>query len=168
MVKALQYIGQIIAYLCFAIVIGYFSSAPAYIHLAPNKALVKLSLSHAAQHQTECRRLTAEEIAELPPNMRRPLDCPRERLSMLVELLLDDELLFHQLVQPSGLARDGSSTVYERFPVEPGAHKIVIRLRDSPRSTGFDYELTENIELAPKQNLAIDFKVETGGFKILQ
>ena len=29
---------------------------------------------------------------------------------------------------------------------------------------GFDYERRAEVELAPRQNLAIDFRAETGGF----
>ncbi len=160
----LQVLGQIAAYALFAAVIGYFSLAPAYTHLDPGLALVKLSFSHAARLKGECRRLTPEELAKLPPNMRRPLDCPRERLPVVVELALDGRPLYRAELPPGGLARDGTATVYRRFAVEPGRHVLAARLRDSARAEGFDYERTAEIELRAGQNLAVDFHADRGGF----
>jgi hypothetical protein len=81
--------------------------------------------------------------------------------------VLDDELLFSKSLQPSGLSRDGESTVFVHFPVEAGRHVLVARLRDSDRSEGFDYEYREEIHLNPRQNFVVDFNVETGGFIFL-
>ena len=69
MPKVLQYIGQFIAYALFAMVVGYLATQPAYTHLDPEEALIKLSFSHAGAHIRECRKLTQEELNRLPPNM---------------------------------------------------------------------------------------------------
>jgi hypothetical protein len=166
-IKLLQLAAQAAAYLLFAALLGYLSVAPAYVHLDPDKALIKLSLSHAAKPKGECRRLSAEEIAALPPNMRRPLDCPRERLPVLVELVLNGQVLVRQSLPPSGLSRDGTSTIYRRLPVIAGGHHLIVRLRDSARTEGFDYEAEADIELAPGQNFVVDFHADTGGFILL-
>ena len=167
MPRAFQYIGQLIAYTLFALVIGYFATQPSYTHLDPDRALIKLSFSHAGEHRQECRRLTQEELNELPPNMRRPMDCPRERLSLLVELELDGKILYRDELPPSGLASDGASTAYRKFPVAAGSHTLVARLRDSRREDGFDYEQVAEITLVPQQNFVIDFRPELGGFLFL-
>ncbi|MGB7932420.1 MAG: hypothetical protein WCH04_09375 [Gammaproteobacteria bacterium] len=167
MSKPFRLLGQVIAYAVFAGVIGYFATSPAYTHLDPGLALIKLSFSHAGQHKGECRQLTPEELAKLPPNMRRPLDCPRERLPLQVELLLDDALLYRGELPPSGLAGDGASMAYRKFPVAPGKHHLAARLRDSDRSTGYDYEKEAEITLIPRQNFVIDFRPALGGFLFL-
>lgn len=164
MIKPLNLIGQAIAYVLFGAMIGYFSAAPAYVHHDPDMAQIKISFSHAAQRVGECRRLSPEEIAQLAPNMRRPLDCPRERLPILVELELDNQLLYRGELPPTGLARDGSATIYQRFPVAAGRHQLVARLRDTKRMDGFDYEHTADVELVPQQNFVVEFRAETGGF----
>ena len=164
MLKTSQYAGQLIAYAVFAAVVGFFSTQPAYTHLAPEKAQIKLSFSHAGAHVRECRKLTQEELDRLPPNMRRPMDCPRERLAVLVELELDGKLLYHQALPPAGLSGDGASTAYAKFPVTAGTHHLVARLRDSRRTEGFDYEKEATLNLVPQQNLVIDFRPELGGF----
>jgi hypothetical protein len=165
--RIFQTAGQVIAYALFAVVIGYFATRPAYTHLAPGKAVIKLSFSHAGQHKGECRQLTQEELNKLPPNMRRPMDCPRERLPLLVELELDGQLIYHDELPPSGLAGDGASTAYKKFPVDSGQHHLVARLRESGRTDGFDYEKEAEVTLAPQQNFVIDFRPELGGFLFL-
>jgi hypothetical protein len=165
--RVLAYIGQAIAYTLFAFVIGYLATSPAYTHLEPGKAVIKLSFSHAGEHIKECRRLTQEELNALPPNMRRPTDCPRERVPLLVELELDGETIYHEQLPPSGLASDGASTAYKKFPVSAGKHRIVARLREGRGNDGFDYEKAGEISLAPQQNFVIDFRPELGGFLFL-
>ena len=167
MIRPLQLLGQAIAYAVFAVMIGHFATSPAYTHLDPGLSLIKLSFSHAGRHKGECRQLSPEELARLPPNMRRPLDCPRERVPLQVELVLDGELLYRDELPPSGLAGDGASTAYRKFPVAPGRHKLTARLRDSDRSTGYDYEKEAQITLRPQQNLVIDFRPSLGGFLFL-
>jgi hypothetical protein len=167
MIKVTRFIGQFIAYALFALVVGYFATQPAYTHLDPDKALIKLSFSHAGAHREECRQLTQEELNRLPPNMRRPMDCPRERRPLLVELELDGEILYRDELPPSGLAGDGASTAYRKFPVAAGSHQLVARLRDSRREEGFDYVKSAEVTLAPQQNFVIDFRPEFGGFLFL-
>jgi hypothetical protein len=166
-IRPLQILGQVVLYAAFAAVIGYFATEPAYTHVDPGAAVITLSFGHAGETKTACRRLTPEEIAALPPNMRRPMDCPRGRVSLLVELLLDGEPLYRAWRPPSGLAGDGASSVYERFVVAPGRHRLTARLRDSRREQGFDYESEKIVELDPGEHLVIDFRADKGGFKFL-
>ena len=164
MLKPVPIILQIIAYAAFGVFIGYFSATPEYTHWNPEQALLKLSFSHAAQPIRECRRLTPEEIAALPPNMRRPVDCPRERLPLLIELEMDGQVLYRGVHEPTGLWSDGPATVYQKFAVPAGPHALVARLRDSNRAEGFDYEQSSEIVLQAQQNFVVDFRPNLGGF----
>ena len=164
MVRVLQAIGQAIAYALFAVVIGFFATRPAYTYLEPGLAVIKLSFSHAGEHVEECRRLSQEELEQIAPNMRRPTQCPRERVPLLVEVELDGELIYSEALPPSGLAGDGASTAYKKFPLAAGNYHLVTRLRDSRRPDGFDHESAADISLQPQQNLVIDFRPELGGF----
>jgi len=165
--KPLAMLGQVAAYAAFAVFIGYFSFAPTYQHFDPNLALIKLSFSHAGARKVACRQRTAEELAALAPNMRRPMACSRERIDLLVELIVDDEILYRAALRPAGLARDGASAVYRRFPIAAGSHVVTVRLRDSVREQGFDHEHSGAVELTPGQNFVIDFKPALGGFVFL-
>ena len=137
------------------------SAWPSWHTIPEGTAVVKLSFSHGGQRQ--CRELTAEELEDLPPNMRRREVCDRERPPLEVELDIDGETVLAAELPPTGLAGDGPSQVYERFVVPAGAHEIAVRLSDTPEG-GFEYTAERRVTLAPAQNLAIDFAPAAGGF----
>lgn len=157
-------VAQVIAYTAFALVVGYLSNRPLYQHHDPELGLIKLSFHHAGQPIRECRRLTPEEIAALPPNMRRPTDCPRQRVPLKVEIDLDEKPLYRAELAATGLAEDGPASAYARFPVPAGTYTINARLRDSRRQTGFDYEQQQTVKIEPNRIMVIDFRQDIGGF----
>jgi hypothetical protein len=160
----LKAVGQFAVLAAVAAFAASFSVWPAYRSIPDNAAVVKLSFTHSANRSGECRRRTPEELAKLAPNMRRPMDCPRERRSVATELSIDGKVVFSAELPPAGLSRDGPSQVYRRFLVPAGEHAIVVRLRDTPRASGYDYETTQTMNLRPRQSIAIDFRPELGGF----
>lgn len=162
--RPLPLLGQLIAYAAVMAFIGYFSAAPAYSPFDPDLAQIKVSFRHGGAPKVECRRLTPEEIAKLAPNMRKSLDCPRERVPVLVEVTLDGQSLYAASVAPTGIWRDGPSKVYATFAVAPGRHTLAARLRDSRRTEGFDHERAAEIELAARQVLVVEFRADRGGF----
>ncbi len=163
MTQALRFLAQALLYVPFMVLIGYFSTGPAYQHLEAGEALVRLSFSHAGARVSECRQRTPEELAKLPPNMRAPLDCPRERSPVSVELEMDGELVYRIVAQPSGLRRDLASTVYWRRAVPAGPHRLTARLKDK-REGGFDFVKEIAVTLEPGRVLVIDFDPRQGGF----
>ena len=164
MTRALRYLGQAVLYGLVAILFGYLSANPSYTHFPPDQAMVRLSFVHGAERKGECRQLSAEEIADMPPNMRVPAICPRERLPVTVELELDGARLYSAELAPTGLNSDGPSRAYQSFAVEPGPHPLTARLRDSARADGFDYDTATDVDLAPGQHFVIDFRADLGGF----
>jgi hypothetical protein len=162
----LAWVGQAMLYALFALIIGVFSRWPSYSLLAPGDALIKLSFTHASKRVAECRELTPEELAKLPPNMRAPTKCGRERAPVRVEVDVDGAPAFRHVATPSGLSRDGASSVYERMNVPAGTHRIAVRLKDSAGGSAFDYERTQVVTLAPAQILVIDFDAEKGGITL--
>ena len=107
--KRYSWIGQALLYAVFALIIGVFSHWPTYRHLADDEALIKLSFTHAAQRVDECRKLTPQELGKLPPNMRTPMKCERERSPVTIEVDLDGTTVYRHVAVPSGLSRDGAS-----------------------------------------------------------
>ena len=157
-------IGQLIAYSLFAVGLGYFSNSPSYTYHDPEKALVMVSFSHASERKEDCRKFTQEELNELAPNMRRPMDCPRERVPIFVEVIMNGKILLSKSYNPTGLAKDGAVSVYESIPVEAGKHEFITKLRDSRRKEGFDYQANVSVNLNPKQLYVIDFRKDLNGF----
>jgi hypothetical protein len=158
-----RYAGQALLYAAFVAVIGYFSTSPAYVHLPPGEALLKLSLTHAGARKEACRERTPEELAKLAPNMRAQTVCPRERIPIVVEVVLDGAPLFRVVAPPSGLAKDGASTVYRRVPIAAGVHRIGARLADDP-SGAFTFAAETKVDLAAGRVVVIDFDPAKGGF----
>ena len=164
--RPLAWVLQAVSYAVFAAVIGTFSSAPTYRQLGENEALLKLSFSQPGQLRSECRRRSPEELQRMAPNMRQPLDCPRERSPLAVELSLDDAILARESVRPAGIARDGSSTYYARFAVPAGEHRVSVRIDDSVRVPGFSHVREETVRFAPGRVVVVDFDPARGGILI--
>lgn len=154
---------QALLYAAFAAVIGTFSSAPAYRQLGEHEALLKLSFSQPGQLRSECRRRSPEELQRMAPNMRQEMDCPRERSPVTVELSLNGAILASESVKPAGVARDGSSTYYARFPVPAGEHRVTVRIDDSVRVPGFSHVREETVRLEPGRVFVVDFDTARGG-----
>ena len=159
-----RWIGQAILYGAFAAFLGLLSDWPVYEPHDPSQALIKLSLTHPGKRKDECRRRSREELAELPPNMRAPLSCSRERWPVLVELDLDDKTIFARTVNPVGLSADGQSSFYHTFAVPAGRHRIAVRMRDRGDGQGFDYAREAWVTLAPAQSLVVSFSEDEGRF----
>ena len=162
MSQPLQYLGQGIAFALFATVVGYFSTSPEYVHLPENYALVKLSFSHAAQHKMACHERSAEELAKLPRQKRFSHECPRERADVVTELEMDGKQLLHVVLPPTGLSRDGASSIYRRFPVLAGEHHFVARLKDQVEGD-FNFVREENVTLTAGKVMVIDFHADASG-----
>lgn len=157
-----SWLGQAVLYGLFALFIGVFSHWPAYRAMPADQAVVKVSFIHHGQRVAACRPYTPEELAKLPPNMRTPLKCERERAPVQVEVDLDGVTVYRKVAQPSGLSRDGASSVYHRLAVPAGAHRVVVRLKDST-GAGFGYTREATLQLKPAQVLVIDFDPQHGG-----
>jgi ferredoxin/coenzyme F420-reducing hydrogenase delta subunit len=160
--KPLQWTAWIALFGTLAFGTGAFASWPAWRVLGTEQAVISLSLRHAAKTQVECAPLTPEEMIKLKPNMRRQVGCPRERWPVYVELLRDGRLLYQGEHAPAGLWNDGPSSVLERIIVPRGPQVLTVRLRDSGRNDGFDYEQTIRADLAAGQNFVIEFRADRG------
>jgi hypothetical protein len=164
--RPLAWLGQALLYGAFALAIGVFSHWPTYRHLGVDQALVKVSFSQQGKPVAECRAASAEELAKLPPNMRAPRVCPRERSPITIEVDLDGARALSRVVPPAGLSRDGASAYYRRIEVPAGRHHVAVRVKDDVRSAGFDYTHAADVTLQPAQVLVIDFDPGKGGITL--
>ena len=162
----LRYGGQAVLYAAFAVFVGYFSAAPAYQHLGPDEALLRLTFRHPGAIVSDCRQRSAEELAKLPPHLRAEQDCPRERSPVRVRVQLDGSLLYEDTFAPSGLRRDGAASGYYRLPIPAGEHHLKVQVNDDVRVDGFNHIGERSITLAPGQVVLIDFIADQGGVLI--
>jgi len=160
MLKIWQYGLQTLNYLAFMAVVGYFSNSPAYQQLTENEALVALAFGHSGQPVSACVYKTPEELAKLPPNLRVPMVCPRERSPIDIEMSLDEEVVFKETFEPPGFSRDGGIDVYHRFKLPAGQHQLKLKLKDSIQVDDYNYVHEQVIDLKPHQVLVISFKHE--------
>jgi hypothetical protein len=161
MLKPSALIGQVILYGAFAAFIGYFATSPTYRQMPEDAALIKLSISHLGDR--ECRRRTPEELAKLPPNMRAPLECPRERSDITLHVDIDGQPALRTVVHPTGIAKDGVSTIYRRFEVKAGEHLVSVKMNDNVAIPGFKFVKEDRVVLKPAQVMVIDFNPDKGG-----
>ena len=161
----MKIVGEIAAYAVFAVAVGLLSVWPGYQLLDDDEAIISIAFVHAGQRVGECRQLSQEELNELPPNMRRPSVCPRERHPVRVELRLGGNVLYHDVLPPSGLWSDGKSDVYQRLVVDAGNHEIFVGMNDSGGVEGFNYEQSVVLDLSPGRNLVIRFNEKQQQFE---
>ena len=161
---AIRYLLQAINLFLFMWLIAAFSSGPVVRQLEEGMAVVTLAFGHAGNPIRACRQRTPEELAALAPNMRAPMDCPRERSIITVELLMDGELIHHIIAPPPGAFKDQGVDVYENISVPEGRHEFTVRMNDSALVEGFTYSNSYTVDLEPAQLLFIDFSMQEAGF----
>lgn len=157
---------EVLAWVAFSAVVGLLSVWPRYEMVDTEKAIVTVTFSHAAQRVGECRLLTQEELNKLPPNMRKPSDCPRERFPVRIELRSGDHVLYQDVLLPSGIWSDGKANIYQRVQVDAGIHDLYVGMNDSGGDTEFDYENAARVDIAPGRNVVVRFDPESGQFTI--
>ena len=143
--------------------VAALSNRPVHRSLPDGVGVLTLSFSHGADRRAACRPATPEELAKLPPNMRRPEICPRDRPPIRVEFDIDGRRMFAADVPPSGIAGDGPSRVHQRFVLPAGDHDVAVRMRERPDGD-FAWHAERTIRLAPGASRVIDFRAASGGF----
>ncbi|MCC7487401.1 MAG: hypothetical protein IT529_20705 [Burkholderiales bacterium] len=162
----LAWTGQVLLYGLFALVVGVFSRWPPYRHLDSDQAVIKVSFVRVGKPVGDCRMLTAAELAKLPPNMRAPTVCPRERSPVTVQVAIDGRRVIERSAPPAGLKKDGASALYERLVVPAGERRIAVEISDDVRARDAPYRREATVRLAPGQVLVIDFDAGKGGITL--
>lgn len=157
---------EILAWCVFSLVVGLLSVWPRYSLVDEDNAIITVTISHAARRIGECRILTQEELNKLPPNMRKPSDCPRERHAVRFEMRSGDTVLYEDVLLPSGVWSDGKANIYQRVVVPAGPHDVYVGMNDSGGETGFDYETQASLDIASGRNVVVRFDPELQQFTI--
>lgn len=143
--------------------VAALSNRPLYRSLPEGAGVLTLSFSHGADRRAACRPATPEELAKLPPNMRRPEICPRARPPIRVEFDVDGKRVLEADVPPSGIAGDGPSRVHRRLVLPAGSYAVAVRMREQPEGD-FAWHAERAIRLEPGASRVIDFRAAAGGF----
>lgn len=159
---AIRYLLQGVNYAVFMALVWYFSGAPAISLIDDDEAVLTIAFAHAGRLREPCRRLTQEELNQLAPNMRRLEDCPRERSPVTIEVLLDGETIYRDVLDPPGLFDDGGVDVYYSAKIPAGEHALTLRMNDSVRIPDFNHVLVQRVTVAPAEVLLVGFDKKRG------
>jgi len=160
--KPIRYLLQAINYSVFMSLIWYFATSPAVRLIGDDEARITIAFAHAGQLREACRRLSQEELNELPPNMRKLEDCPRERSPVTIEALLDGEPIYQAILQPPGLFGDGGVDVFYSAKIPAGGHQLSLKMNDSVRVEGFNHSFEQQVSVDPAQILLVVFDSQLG------
>jgi hypothetical protein len=161
----LRVLGQAATWSALAALVGALATGPGFAPLGEGEALLKFSLAHLSERLAPCRRLSEAERQALPPTRRAYEVCERGRAPTVIELRLNDELLVSRRVDPAGLRNDGRSYYLDSFPVPAGEQLLELKLRDTPRESGFDLERRMTLRLAPGEAALIEVGDDGVAFK---
>jgi hypothetical protein len=90
------------------------------------RAVVRLSWRVLGQQIEECRRLSAEELQQLPAHMRREEVCEGRVAPYRLNVLVDGALADSGLVRASGARQDRPIYVFREISIDPGEHRLEI------------------------------------------
>lgn len=161
-----QWAGQIIFYTLVMAMVGYLSDNPSWQLVRPDEGAIKLVVRHSGKLLGECRQLNSAELEELAPNMRNVQTCPREKSPMFIEMSIDENLVYKNTIEPSGLHDDGILALYEEFVHKAGSVELRVRVRDDIRNESFSHILDRTIDLDPLRAVVIEF--HDNGFRVIQ
>ena len=153
----LRYLLQAFNYAIFMALIWYFATSPSIRVIEDDQAMITVAFAHAGETREECRRLSQEELMKLPPNMRKPEDCPRERSPIIVEATLDGKSIYNKTMLPPGIFNDGGVNIFYSSKVPAGKHSFKIKMDDSVRKQGFNHVFEQDIEIKPQQIVLVEF-----------
>jgi hypothetical protein len=111
---------------------------------------LRLAWRYRSQPVERCRAATPEELAKLPPHMRRTTICERGLRSYVLEVSVDGGAAHVDTVRARGARADRPLAVFGQVPVRPGAHAV--RVTFAPIGGGPEpLTLDTTIAVAPRQ-----------------
>lgn len=101
-------------------------------------AILRLSWRFRGERLEECRRLSAEELAQLPAHMRREVVCEGGVAPFLLSATVDSVAVAHDTIRASGARADRPLYVFREVRVAPGEHRLQVRFHRLDRRDAGD------------------------------
>lgn len=98
-----------------------------YVDDSSGDALIRLSWRTVGERIEECREATEEELAALPPHMRRREICEGRMTPFHLAVSIDGAAVFEDRIRPRGARQDRPVYVFQEFPIAPGSHRLEVR-----------------------------------------
>ncbi len=137
------------------VAIGALSQVPYHVE-DEEQAWIRLSWRVRTERIEECRKLTAEEIAELPVHMRREEVCERRGVPYRLRVTLDGNQVEDGLMRGAGARGDRPIFVYRELRTTPGLHRVEISFEPEHEDADqrSDGDLPSALRLATELDLA--------------
>lgn len=115
--------------------------------------VVRLSWRAVGERIEECRVPSEQELAALPPHMRRKEICEGHLAPFALEVRLDGEPVVNREVRPAGAREDRPTYVFDEIPVAPGSYdlEVVFAVAEGdPASLAAPLRLRSRVEVAAR------------------
>jgi hypothetical protein len=157
-------LGALVAVL-LTIALGALSRVPAP-GIDSREAALRLSWRLRSEETGECRRPTAEELQDLPSHMQNPDACAGVLPAYRLQVEVDGNERFDDLVEASGARGDRPLFVYREVRLPPGQHSV--RVQFSPEEAGDAIELflDASVSLGPGDVRLVTRNEDTGELEI--
>lgn len=159
-----QWLALVVLSFAIAFPLGLLTQWPHLQVVEPGHTELKLVIRYSGKLAGECRALGSDEVANLPPNMRQAMICPREKFPLYAELAVNDKVLYQQDISPAGLQHDGVIAMYRQFEVPTGNTRISLRIRDDATADAFTHVLDQALTLSGDRVLTVQFT--DSGFRV--
>ena len=164
--ERLHLLKVIVPIVMVALLFGFLTDTPKYEVLKPEETEFKLVIRHSGLLLGECRVMSQEELANTPPNMRRPTECPRQKAPLKVELRIDDQLQFEQTVVPSGIHDDGVVAMFDKIRINGGEHQFQLDVKHQMNDGEQSDSLVGTLEVDPGKVVIAEYT--DSGFRLYQ
>jgi len=122
---------------------------------------LRVAWQYKSQPVEECRQATPEELAKLPPHMRRTTICERRLRSYLLEVAVEGATMLADTVRARGARADRPLSVFARVPLPPGGYGV--RVTFTPVGGGHAPLVAETtLAFAPRQVWLVTLDEERG------
>ena len=139
-------------------------------------SIVRLAWRARGVQVRDCRRLTPDELAKLPPHMRQEEVCQGRLIPYRLVVTLDGARLVDRLVRGAGARQDRPLYVFEDLGVRPGSHRVAVEFtpqgqpeaerkegeedRPTRRTTPPRLTLDTTLVLAPRRVALVTYEEE--------
>ncbi|MGH7522645.1 MAG: hypothetical protein ACREMI_15325, partial [Gemmatimonadales bacterium] len=103
-----------------------------YVPEPAQQRQIRLAWRALREQERRSRRLSAEELAKLPPHMRQDEVCERGMLPYHLRVSVDETTVVDEAVRAGGARADRPLFVFHELPVTPGMHHLSITFEREP------------------------------------
>lgn len=147
----------------------FFLSAPSYRYYPADESALKVGFKHSGKRVVECDeaelikkegeryRKALKSEGQVKMDIAKLAGCPRERFPVAIELAVDGKVILDKAYVPTGIKKDMASYIYDEFTIQPGVHKVSVRMYDKKKEGEPEFTLVETVEFKPREIRLVRF-----------